>query len=130
MRVLVVDDESSAVELLAQILEPIGFTVLRAGGGAEAIALAGAQRPDLVLLDLMMPEVNGFDVVEALKSNAETRNIPILVITAKDLTEEEKAALNGDVAAVLQKGGFAGVDLLAWLEQLLGPQGAEAGGTL
>jgi CheY-like chemotaxis protein len=68
----------------------------------------------------MMPEVNGFDVVSELKSDPKTSEIPILIVTAKDLDARDKHQLNGQVAAVLQKGSTAGVELLAWLRQLLG----------
>ena len=118
--VLAVDDEPSNVERIAALLEPVGFSVLKAYGGAGAIEMARAQLPDLILLDLMMPEVNGFDVVSELKSDPKTSEIPILIVTAKDLDARDKHQLNGQVAAVLQKGSTAGVELLAWLRQLLG----------
>ncbi|MCX6022085.1 MAG: response regulator [Chloroflexi bacterium] len=120
LSVLVIDDDPAALELAAGILEPAGFAVLRAAGGAEGIALAQHRQPSVVLLDLMMPEVSGFDVVAALRSDPATQAIPILVLTAKDLTDEDKVALRGQVAAVLRKGAFAGVELLAWLDQILG----------
>jgi signal transduction histidine kinase/CheY-like chemotaxis protein len=118
--VLAVDDEPSNVDRLAALLEPVGFSVLKAYGGATAIEMARAQLPDLILLDLMMPDLNGFDVVSELKSDSETSEIPILIVTAKDLDARDKRLLNGQVAAVLQKGSTAGVELLAWLRQLLG----------
>jgi signal transduction histidine kinase/CheY-like chemotaxis protein len=118
--VLAVDDEPSNVERIAALLEPVGFSVLKAYGGAGAIEMARAQLPDLILLDLVMPEVNGFDVVSELKSDPKTSEIPILIVTAKDLDARDKHQLNGQVAAVLQKGSTAGVELLAWLRQLLG----------
>ncbi|HEY3108958.1 MAG TPA: response regulator, partial [Chloroflexota bacterium] len=116
VRVLVVDDEPSALELVAGMLEPAGFRVLQAGGGEEGIALARAERPDLLLLDLMMPDVNGFQVIETLKGDRATRDIPILVLTAKELTDADKKMLQRHVAAVFQKGTLARVDLLSWLE--------------
>ena len=121
IRVLVVDDDPAAVELLRGMLVPIGFTVLRAYGGAEAIALARAELPEIILLDLMMPEVSGFDVVAELKGHARTRDIPILIVTAKDMTAAEKHQLNGQVTAILAKGSFVRVDLLTWLRQMPQP---------
>ena len=115
VRVLVVDDEVANIELAASLLEPAGFTVLKAGGGQEGIDLARSQHPNLVLLDLMMPGLNGFDVVEALRSDPETRTIPIMVLTAKTLTDSEKSALNGQVAAIFQRNSVAGAELTEWL---------------
>jgi len=106
IKVLVVDDDPKAVELLSAYLAEPGYTVLRAYGGDEGIAMARHERPDLLVLDLMMPEVNGFDVVEALKSSPETVTIPIVVVTAKALTAEDRATLNGYVAAIMEKGSF------------------------
>ncbi|MGH2458004.1 MAG: ATP-binding response regulator, partial [Chloroflexota bacterium] len=119
VRILVVDDDPDAVKLLAGSLTPAGFTVLKANGGAEGIDLAHQATPDLILLDLMMPGMSGFDVIAALKSDPTTRSIPILVVTAKLLTEEDKRALNGDVAAILRKGTFGAVELVSWLDDIL-----------
>ncbi|MES2939234.1 MAG: response regulator [Pseudomonadota bacterium] len=105
-RVLVVDDDPKAVELLAAYLQGPKYSVLRAHGGRDGIEAARRERPDLIVLDLMMPEVSGFDVVEALKDTPETAAIPIVVITAKTLTAQDKATLNGLVAVVLQKTDF------------------------
>jgi CheY-like chemotaxis protein/anti-sigma regulatory factor (Ser/Thr protein kinase) len=115
IRVLVVDDEPANLDLLEALLEPEGFKVLRASGGREGIDVARAQRPQLILLDLMMPDVTGFDVVEALRTEDATRSIPIMVLTAKDLTNDDKAALNGHVAAIFQRHSVAGSDLVEWL---------------
>ena len=105
-RVLVVDDDPKAVELLAAYLHGPRYSVSRAHGGKEGIAMAQRERPDLIVLDLMMPEVSGFDVVEVLKDSPETATIPIVVVTAKTLTTQDKATLNGLVAVVLQKATF------------------------
>jgi signal transduction histidine kinase/DNA-binding response OmpR family regulator len=121
VRLLVVDDDPAAVELLRAMLVPVGFTVLRAYGGAEAIALATAEMPEVILLDLMMPEVSGFDVVAELKADVRTRDIPILIVTAKDMTSAEKKQLNGQVTAILAKGSSVRVDLLTWLRQIPQP---------
>ncbi len=83
--ILVVDDDPKAVEVIAAFLPTPAYAVVRAYGGNEAIVLAQRLHPDLVLLDLMMPEVNGFDVVEALQRQTDTANIPILVVTAKQI---------------------------------------------
>jgi signal transduction histidine kinase/DNA-binding response OmpR family regulator len=119
-KVLVVDDEIGSVERLVALLEPAGFTVLSAGDGASGLEAARLERPDLILLDLVMPGMNGFEVVSELKADARTREIPVLIVTAKDLDAREKRRLNGQVAAVLQKGSTAGIELLAWLRKLIG----------
>ena len=123
-RVLVVDDNVKAVELLATALEAEGYRVMRAYGGAEAIEVARSARPDLVILDLMMPEVSGFEVARALRESEHTARIPILVLTAKDLTAEDHARLNGDVSAILAKASFSTSELLAELRRAL-PKRAE-----
>jgi signal transduction histidine kinase/DNA-binding response OmpR family regulator/HAMP domain-containing protein len=115
VRVLVVDDEPANLDLLQALLQPEGFYVLKASGGKEGIDVARAEHPHLILLDLMMPEVTGFDVVEALQTDVVTRSIPIMVLTAKELTIEDKAALNGHVAAIFQRNSLAGPELIAWL---------------
>ena len=104
--ILIVDDEPDAVELTALRLEGLASTIVRAYGGQEGIAAATRYRPDLIVLDLMMPTINGFDVVEALKDNPDTARIPILVVTAKDITADDRAKLSGAVAAIMEKGQF------------------------
>jgi CheY-like chemotaxis protein len=107
--VLVVDDDPKAVEVMAAFLPTPAYAVVRAYGGAEAITLARRLRPDLMVLDLMMPEVNGFDVVAALQRDTATARIPILVVTAKQITPEDRAALScnpDNVIRIVQKAGF------------------------
>jgi PAS domain S-box-containing protein len=106
LKVLVVDDDPKLVELLAVRIAGLASTVLRAYGGREAIDAARQELPDVIVLDLMMPEVNGFDVVEALKERPDTARIPILVVTAKEITDKDRARLNGYVAAIMEKAEF------------------------
>jgi PAS domain S-box-containing protein len=119
VRVLVVDDERANLDLLEALLKPAGFGVIRAGGGQEGIDLARSQMPNLILLDLMMPDLTGFDVVEALRADEGTRSIPIMVLTAKALTDDDKRALNGQVAAIFQRNSVAGTELIAWLRGIV-----------
>ena len=119
VRVLVVDDEPANRMWLAEALEPAGFTVLPAAGGREAIEMAKAEKPDFVLLDLMMPEVTGFDVVEALRADESTREVPILVLTAANLTEEDKRMLNGRVSQILKRGSVASSDIVGLLKRVV-----------
>jgi CheY-like chemotaxis protein len=106
LKVLVVDDDPKAVELIAIRIPSLGSTVLRAFGGGEAIAIARRELPDLIVLDLMMPEVNGFDVVAALNEQRDTARIPILVVTAKRITAADRAKLQGNVTVIMEKAGF------------------------
>ena len=106
LKVLVVDDDPTAVELIAVRMLDLASTVLRAYGGREAIELARRELPDLIVLDLMMPDVSGFEVVEALNQNRATARIPILVVTAAHSTSEELNRLNCSVSAIMEKGQF------------------------
>jgi len=123
--ILVVDDEAANREWLKHVLEPLGFTVLIASGGLEAIDLARSRKPALVMLDLLMPDVNGFDVVEALSGNEATRTIPIMVLTAKSLTRAEIDQLNGRVSIILKRGSTGAVALLSQLHAVLNRRAVE-----
>ena len=113
LTVLVVDDDPKAVELLAVRLVGLASTVLRAYGGREAIDVARQELPDVIVLDLLLPEVTGFDVVEALKEHPDTARIPILVVTAKEITAEDRARLHGHVTRIMEKTGFDDARFLA-----------------
>jgi PAS domain S-box-containing protein len=106
LRILVVDDEPAAVEVMAERVVEMTGTVLRAHGGVEAIETARRELPDVILLDLLMPDVNGFDVVNALQERPETARIPILIITSKRVTAADRASLNGNVTAIMEKATF------------------------
>jgi PAS domain S-box-containing protein len=103
LKVLVVDDDPKAVELIAVHMQGLPSTVLRAYGGREAIEAALRDLPDVIVLDLMMPEVNGFDVVAALNEHQDTTRIPILVVTAKLITSEDRAKLSRSVTTTVEK---------------------------
>jgi signal transduction histidine kinase/CheY-like chemotaxis protein len=103
---LVIDDDPKAVQLLNNYLTPAGFKVLNAFGGREGIEVAQRQLPHLIVLDLMMPEVNGFDVVDALKLDPRTASIPIIILTAQSISAKERAILGSDVRQVIEKSGF------------------------
>ncbi len=123
--VLVVDDDAKAVEVIAAYLPAPAYAVVRAYGGAEAIALASRLQPDLILLDLMMPDVNGFDVVRALHEQPETSAIPILVVTAKQITENDRATLNVNpdhTIRIVEKSGFNKVRFLNEVRRALRPK--------
>jgi PAS domain S-box-containing protein len=120
--VLVVDDDPRAVELIAAYLTLPDYAVVRAYGGQEAIALAQRVQPDLILLDLMMPEVSGFDVVRALGSDPDTSSIPILVVTARDITARDRQALNtgpSQAIRIIRKAGPDATDFTAEVRRAL-----------
>ncbi len=102
LTVLVVDDDPGAMELVVMRLQGLASTVLRARGGHEAIELARRELPDLIMLDLMMPDVDGFDVVEALTEHPSTARIPIVVLTARRVSAEDRARLSPH-ATILEK---------------------------
>jgi PAS domain S-box-containing protein len=122
--VMVVDDDPKAVEVIATFLPPPAYAVVRAYGGSEAIVLAQRLRPDLILLDLMMPDVNGFDVIHALQQNGETARIPILVVTAKHITAQDRTMLNSNrenVIHIVEKAGFNHARFVAEVQRILPP---------
>ncbi len=129
-RVLVVDDDPRAVELIAAYLAPPAYTVVRAYRGSDAIELARQLHPDLILLDLMMPDVSGFDVVEALSRDAETSRIPILVLTAKQVTPQDRETLNRNpenVIHIVKKAGFDRIGFMSEVRRALGSMEATDG---
>jgi PAS domain S-box-containing protein len=103
---LVVDDEADAREILRRQLESDGWSVQSAVNGRVALEMLGARIPALILLDLMMPEMDGFEFVEELRMKPEWREIPVVVVTSKDLTSEERMRLNRHVEMILQKGSY------------------------
>lgn len=111
-RVAIVDDIPEARRLLRRILQSQGdYTIYEATNGREAIELAKKELPDLMILDLMMPEVDGFGVLDALKADPNTAHIQVVVVTAKELTSQEKERLRGQIHALMQKGEFMSDEL-------------------
>src|SRR5574338_49514 len=94
-KVLVVDDDDILRSGLVQVLEKHGWTAREADNGRAGLTCLQESAPDVIVLDLMMPEMDGFEVIEQLRSRAEWRDIPVVVVTAKDLTEEDRRRLNG-----------------------------------
>ncbi len=101
--VLVVDDDRNAVDILNRLLTKEGFTVLCASGGREALTLVAAHQVDVILLDVMMPEMDGFQVCEALRKSDRTRGIPIILLTAKDDMETRVVGMRLGVSEFLTK---------------------------
>ena len=120
--VLLVDDDPRALEVIASSLPSPAYSLLRALGGREAIDLARLHRPDLILLDLMMPEVNGFDVVDALQADEETARIPVLIVTAKQITELDRELLAkypDKIIRIIEKAGFNRVGFISEVRRAL-----------
>jgi len=118
-RILVVDDDPATLEMLQVILRQEGYEVTAASGGIEALDVARRQPLDLVICDLLMPDLDGFGVVASLKADESTRDTPILVLTGQDITDEDKIRLNGDILGVLRKGAAAEAGLRDWLTRAL-----------
>ena len=117
--VLIVEDAAQDREMLRRILEKEGYDVREAENGRVGLEQVAEQRPRLILLDLMMPEMDGFQFIHALRQNEETRGVPVIVITARDLTAEVRERLNDHVQVTLQKGAFSRTDLLNEVRQLV-----------
>jgi signal transduction histidine kinase/DNA-binding response OmpR family regulator len=110
--VLIVEDEIQTRTMLRCILEKEGWTVMEAPNGQVALARMVENRPELILLDLMMPEMDGFTFVEEVRKHDAWRSIPIVIVTAKDLTLDDRQRLNGHVKRILQKGTYSSEELL------------------
>ena len=119
-KIAIVEDTLEARRLIRRILQSQGnFTILEAENGRAGLDMIQQELPDLVVLDLMMPEMDGFSVIEALRSNPETATIPVIVATAKELTPDEKNRLSGHIQALLQKGDFLNDEFLDEVRSLL-----------
>jgi signal transduction histidine kinase/DNA-binding response OmpR family regulator len=117
--VLVIDDDAMARSLTRAILEKEGWVVSEAENGIEALRSMEKNRPSLIFLDLMMPEMDGFAFASEVRLHAEWRSIPIVVVTAQDLTGEERRRLNGHVETILRKHGDSRDALLEQVRDLL-----------
>ena len=118
MKILVVDDDEKAVKYMSTVLENAGFDALKGYSGNAGINLAINSNPDLIILDLMMPDVSGFDVIEKLRVHPTAKGIPIIICSAKDITPEDKKVLNGNILAIVQKSSHTKEDLLAAIKKI------------
>jgi CheY-like chemotaxis protein len=117
--VLVVEDEPSIRHMVRRFLEREGWTVREAGNGEDGLKAVHESEPGIILLDLMMPVMNGFGFLRELRKNKSWRKIPVVIMTAKDLTFEERAQLKGNVELVLQKGLYTRQRLLEEVSDLV-----------
>jgi threonine synthase len=119
-RIAIVDDNNDARRLIRRILQAQGnYTIYEATNGREAIEVAKKEIPDLIILDLMMPEIDGFSVLDELKENSQTASIPVIVVTAKELTTQEKKRLSGRIHSLMLKGEFMNDELMDEVRSLL-----------
>ncbi|KXK11933.1 MAG: putative threonine synthase [Chloroflexi bacterium OLB14] len=119
-KVAIVEDTTEARRLIRRILQSQGnFTILEAANGREGLEIIQKELPDLVVIDLMMPEMDGFTVIEELRKKTETATIPVIVATAKELTSDEKSRLGGHIQALLQKGDFLNDEFLEEVKSLI-----------
>ncbi|HNJ15415.1 MAG TPA: pyridoxal-phosphate dependent enzyme, partial [Anaerolineales bacterium] len=119
-KIAIVEDTTEARRLIRRILQSQGnFTILEAGNGREGLELIQRELPDLIILDLMMPEMDGFTVIEALRAKQETATIPVIVATAKELTPDEKNRLSGQIQSLMQKGDFLNDEFLEEVKTLI-----------
>lgn len=116
--VLVVEDDMTTRDLVVRMLEKEGWSVVSAENGEVALAAVQHRVPSLILLDLLMPEMDGFEFVERLREHPEWRHIPIIVVTSKDITEVDRSRLAGSVERILQKSSYTTVELLGRIREL------------
>ena len=116
---LVIEDDETTGLVIRQTLERTGWSVAQAEHGRSGLERVAERRPDVIVLDLMMPEMNGFDFLDALRGNPDWRAIPVLVLTAMDLSDEDRRRLNGEVERILQKGASAREELLDEVGRIL-----------
>lgn len=117
--VLVIDDNDTTRQMLRRLLEGEGCGVTQAENGRVALAQMASTMPDLILLDLMMPEMDGFAFLDELRKKPEYAAVPVVVVTAAELTEEDHRRLNGGVEMVLQKTSYSREELLDQLRDLV-----------
>ena len=121
-KVLIVDDDENAVELLSSMIEPEDFEVIKAYSGREGLQKLFSEPPDILILDLMMPEISGFDIISSLRADVRTKDIPLIVCTSGELTEKNLEALNseleGHLISIMKKGTFGRKELINRIKQL------------
>ncbi|HVL54366.1 MAG TPA: response regulator, partial [Vitreimonas sp.] len=117
--ILAIDDDPASLAMIDATLSPLGFGVQLAPSGKDGLELANRIRPDLVICDLLMPGLDGFEVVGELQADEATAAIPILIVTGHELTEADKARLNGRVLGVVNKGEAVAHGLRDWLRRVV-----------
>jgi DNA-binding response OmpR family regulator len=111
-RILIVDDDKTAVELIEIILDAEGYEVIKTYNSGEGLKMAIDYKPDLMILDLIMPEISGFQLAYKMRQHEETKNIPIIILTSMDIDQETREKMEGVVSTVMSKQKFTKKDLL------------------
>nr|MCS5660251.1 response regulator [Dehalococcoidia bacterium] len=119
-RVLVVEDDLATREIIRRIIERENWILDEAENGIIGLQQVSQNPPDLILLDLMMPEMDGFEFIEHLRQNPDWKSIPTVVLTAKELTAQDRQRLSGSVESIIQKGSYTGEELLKEVRNLIG----------
>jgi signal transduction histidine kinase/CheY-like chemotaxis protein len=115
--VVAIDDDPLALQLFRSTLEPEGWTVYCAASGPNGLTLVREHHPSVILLDLLMPDMDGFEVVEALHADPETASVPVVVLTSKSMSAQDKERLRGRISYVGRKAEFRAADLAQILQQ-------------
>jgi signal transduction histidine kinase/CheY-like chemotaxis protein len=130
LRLVAIDDDPADLDLLEAVLAPKGWLVVRAGGGEAGVQAVRRERPAVVLLDLLMPDVDGFAVVEQLRADPVVGDVPIVVLTSKDMTPADHERLSGQISYLAQKGMVPSTELVELVGRVAGAHagvGEEAG---
>lgn len=117
--VLVIEDDEATNELMTRMLQKEGYMTVQAGNGKLALEHMQVKIPDLILLDLMMPEMDGFTFIKEIRKEDVWKNVPVIVITAKTITSEDRQKLNGNVEAIIQKGSMDHKALMMEIESFI-----------
>ena len=118
-KVLVVDDDRDIQKITELHLHHEGFEVVKAFTGLECLEVVKEDRPDIILLDLMMPEMDGFEFLTYLRQSDKGKDIPVVVVTAKAVTAADRERLSGQVGRIFHKGSFTRAELIAELRRVL-----------
>jgi len=124
--VLVIDDDPDALDLVAAMLDGNGYRIRTAPDGERGLEAIAASPPDLIVLDLMLPEMDGLEIIHRLSLNAAWREIPVIFMTARDLDADERRALAAGTIRIIQKGSFTRDELLAEVNSAI-PEVAASG---
>src|SRR3989344_7626198 len=118
-KILFIEDDTTLQESLGQVLKGAGFEVFHALNGEDGLKLAGEERPDVILLDLILPKINGFDVLKELKGSDNTKHIPVIVLTNLESPEDIQKALFSGASTYLLKASYELEDVLAKVKKAL-----------
>ena len=121
--VLIIEDEADAAELFAEMMRVSGFRVLKTSSSAPAVSMMSAEKPDVVLLDIMMPDISGLEILRQMRADPELLNIPVVVVSAKSMPADIKNGMEAGASTYLTKPvGF--LELKESVERALGSQSA------